>query len=77
MPNSRGGLVKFVEILEKGGLFLRHTFLNVEANKVKWVAKLVQKGNLMGPYNNSPESNTNTKYFYRYQLFNFAETSRK
>ena len=49
----------------------------MEANKIKWVVKFVQKRILMRPYNNTRESNDNTKYSFRYQLFNFVQTSRK
>ena len=45
----------------------------MKANKVKSVVKFVQKQNLMHPYDNSRESNTNTKYSCRYQLSTFAE----
>ena len=52
--NSGGVLVKFVQILKRGGLFLGQNLIKVEPNKpnevVKWTVKMCPKWNLSDPY---------------------------
>lgn len=49
--NSGGVLVKFVQILKRGGLFLGQNLIKVEPNEVvKWIVKMCPKWNLTDPY---------------------------